>query len=119
MNFLRKRIFLGITILLALAALGPGYASPAPRPGDPGTYTITISNFEFSPRNLQIPAGSKVIWVNKDDEVHKIADVNNLFLSKPLDTDDGFSFEFKAAGKYEYFCSLHPHMTGKIVVEAK
>ena len=119
LNRLRHaRILLRLTVPLALATIGAGFARPAPPPpAEAGTYTITIRNFEFSPRNLQIPAGAKVIWVNKDDEIHKIADVNNLYLSKPLDSDDSFSFEFKAPGNYDYFCALHPHMTGKITVE--
>lgn len=119
MKFMRRSILLGFVAPLALATIGAGFARPAPPPPADGTYTITIRNFEFTPKNLQIPAGAKVIWINKDDEIHKIAEVNNSFLSKPLDSDDAFTFEFKAAGKYDYFCALHPHMTGKITVEAK
>ena len=66
-----------------------------------------------------IPPGSKVVWVNKDEEPHKIVETNSLFTSKPLDTDDQFTFEFKASGNYEFFCALHPRMTGKITVQSK
>ena len=73
----------------------------------------------FNPRNLTIPVGSKVTWVNKDEEPHKVSEVNSSFISKPLDTDDGFTYEFKTPGKYEYFCTVHPRMTGTIIVENK
>jgi plastocyanin len=73
----------------------------------------------FSPRNLTIPVGSKVTWTNKDEEPHKVAEVNSAFASAPLDTDEGFTFEFKTPGKYEYFCTVHPRMTGTIIVENK
>jgi plastocyanin len=104
---------------LAPNASGAGFGSPAPGAGDAPPFTITIKDFTFTPRTLTIPAGSKVVWVNKDEEPHKIVEVNSLFTSKPLDTDDHFIFEFKSAGTYEFFCALHPRMTGKIIVETK
>ena len=63
-------------------------------------------------------AGTTVTWTNKDDIPHAIAAVAKQFKSKVLDTDDRFSFTFTTPGSYDYFCSLHPHMTGTIVVEA-
>ncbi|SRR5579871_1385497 len=100
-------------------AFGAAPASPAPGAGDPPSFTITIKDFQFTPRMLSIPAGAKVTWINKDEEPHKLVQVDGLFTSKPLDTDDKFTFEFSATGKYEFFCSLHPRMTGKISVETK
>jgi plastocyanin len=73
----------------------------------------------FTPRNLTIPVGSKVTWANKDEEPHKVAEVNSSFGSQPLDTDEGFTYEFKTPDKYEYFCTVHPRMTGTIIVENK
>ena len=63
-------------------------------------------------------AGTTVTWKNMDDIPHAVAAVNKQFKSKTLDTDDAYSFTFTTPGSYEYFCSLHPHMTGTIVVEA-
>ena len=63
-------------------------------------------------------AGTTVTWDNEDDIPHTVASSSKLFRSKVLDTDDKFSFTFTTPGVYEYFCSLHPHMTGTIVVEA-
>ena len=81
--------------------------------------TPTYTSLGGTPRDLVIPAGSKVIWINKDEEPHKIAEVNSNFGSQPLDTDGSFTYEFKSAGKFEYFCTLHPRMTGHILVGGK
>jgi amicyanin len=78
---------------------------------------VTIDNFTFSPQTLTIKAGTKVTWVNRDDIPHTVASTTKAFKSPALDTDDTYSFTFTAAGNYEYFCSLHPHMTGTVMVE--
>ena len=77
---------------------------------------IKIGNFTFGPQDLKVKAGTTVIWTNEDDIPHTVVSPNN-FRSKPLDSDDKFSFTFTTPGTYKYFCSLHPHMTGTIVVE--
>jgi amicyanin len=77
---------------------------------------VTIDNFTFSPQTLTIKAGTKVTWMNRDDIPHTVTSTTKAFKSPALDTDDSYSFTFTTAGSYDY-CSLHPHMTGKIVVE--
>jgi len=57
-----------------------------------------------------------VTWVNTDDIPHLVADKDGKFRSSALDTDEKFSQTFSTAGTVEYFCSIHPKMTGKIVV---
>ena len=79
--------------------------------------TATIDNFTFAPARLIVKTGTTVTWRNEDDIPHTVAASNRLFKSKALDTDDSFSFTFIAPGTYEYFCSLHPRMTGTVVVE--
>jgi amicyanin len=79
---------------------------------------VSIDNFTFNPQKLTVEAGTAVTWTNKDDIPHAIAAVGKEFKSKVLDTDNSFSFTFTTPGSYDYFCSLHPHMTGTIVVEA-
>jgi plastocyanin len=79
---------------------------------------VQIDNFTFAPQRLTVKAGATVTWINDDDIPHTIASSEKLFKSKALDTKDQFSFTFTTPGTYEYFCSLHPHMTGTIVVEA-
>ena len=80
---------------------------------------ISIDNFSFTPATLTVRAGTTVTWTNKDDIPHGIASSNKAFArSKALDTDDSYSFTFTTPGTYQYFCYLHPHMVGSIVVES-
>ena len=78
---------------------------------------VTIDNFVFSPQQATVKAGDTVTWINHDDIPHTVTSKTGVFRSKALDTDDKFSFTFAKPGTYPYFCSLHPHMTGTIVVE--
>jgi plastocyanin len=79
---------------------------------------IKIDNFAFSPETLTVPVGTTVQWTNRDDIPHTVvSDDKTTFKSKALDTDDKFSFTFTKAGTYPYFCSVHPKMTGKVVVQ--
>lgn len=83
------------------------------------TVEVKIDNFTFNAQQVTVKAGDTVTWVNHDDIPHTVTSTNMAFRSKALDTDDKFSFTFATPGSYAYFCSLHPHMTGTIVVEAK
>ena len=65
-----------------------------------------------------MPAGTTVTWVNGDDVPHTVVATDKAFRSKVLDTDDRFAFTFTRPGSYSYFCSIHPHMVGKVVVTA-
>jgi len=80
---------------------------------------VVIDNFSFSPAQLSVAAGSTVTWENHDDMPHTI--VNDAtpreFKSAPLDSGEHFSQTFAKPGTYKYFCSIHPHMTGTIVVK--
>ena len=78
---------------------------------------IKIANFTFDPPILTMKAGTTVTWVNNDDIPHLVSEKDGKFRSSALDTGDKFSQTFSAAGTIEYFCAIHPHMTGKIVVE--
>jgi amicyanin len=80
--------------------------------------TVQIDNFTFEPARLTVKAGTTVTWTNRDDIPHAVASNDRAFKSKVLDTDETYSFTFTTPGEYSYFCSLHPHMTGTIVVEA-
>jgi amicyanin len=81
--------------------------------------TVSIDNFTFNPQKLTVKAGTTVTWTNKDDIPHGIAATENAFRrSAAMDTDSTYSFTFTTAGTYQYFCYIHPHMTGTIVVEA-
>ena len=99
--------------LLAILALGLGAAAPPP-----GT-AVNIDNFAFSPAELTVPVGTTVVWTNRDDIPHTVtaAETPRLFKSETLDTDDHFSYRFDHPGRFAYFCSLHAHMQGVIVVK--
>jgi amicyanin len=80
---------------------------------------VSIDNFTFTPQALTVKAGTTVTWTNKDDIPHGIAATGNAFKrSNAMDTDDTYSFTFTTPGTYQYFCYIHPHMTGTIVIEA-
>ena len=77
---------------------------------------VKIANFTFDPPTLTVKAGTTVTWVNADDIPHLVSEKDSKFRSSALDTNDKFSQTFSTAGTFEYFCAIHPHMTGKIVV---
>ncbi len=80
---------------------------------------VSIDNFTFTPPTVTVKAGTTVIWTNRDDIPHGIASSNNAFArSNALDADDSYSFTFTTPGTYQYFCYVHPHMVGTIVVQA-
>jgi plastocyanin len=79
---------------------------------------IRIDNFAFTPAELTVAAGTTVEWINRDDIPHVVvSEDKKTFKSKALDTDDKFSYTFTNPGTYAYFCSIHPKMTGKVVVQ--
>ncbi len=77
---------------------------------------VKIANFTFDPPTLTVPVGITVTWTNDDDIVHAIKEKDDHFHSSALDTGDKFSQAFATAGTIEYFCAMHPRMTGKIVI---
>ena len=92
--------------------------SPAKSQG-PGAQPaeVKVDNFSFAPDTLTVPVNTTVRWINKDDVPHVIASNDGIFKSKGLDTDDKYSYMFTKPGTYAYYCSIHPKMTGKIVVK--
>jgi plastocyanin len=83
----------------------------------PETTEVKIDNFSFGPPTATVPVGTTVTWTNRDDIPHTVVSTDGVFKSKVLDTDDKFSFTFSKAGTYPYFCSIHPKMTGKVIVQ--
>jgi len=114
---IRTMIF-GVLVLALLACaggIGERLAAAAEKEAKPNT--IVIDNFSFTPMELTISRGTQVTWINRDDVPHTVVSVEKKFKSKALDTDEEFSFTFEEAGTYEYFCSVHPKMTGRIIVK--
>ena len=78
---------------------------------------VKIDNFVFGPQTVTVRVGTTVTWTNKDDIPHTSVSTDGVFKSKVLDTDEKFSYTFTKAGTYSYYCTIHPKMTGKVVVQ--
>ncbi len=107
-----------IRLVFLLGAILPAAAAPD-KPDKPAPAKVVIDNFAFQPKELTVPVGTEVTWVNHDDVPHTATSTAKpkVFDSGALDTDQTYSHVFKEAGEYEYFCAVHPHMTGKVVVK--
>jgi plastocyanin len=81
------------------------------------TAAVKIDNFVFGPQTITVPVGTTVTWTNSDDIPHTAVSTDGVFKSKVMDTDEKFSYTFTKAGTYPYYCSIHPKMTGKVVVQ--
>jgi plastocyanin len=108
---IRCILYAAASMVLALAAL------PAIQAAGPPTVDVKIDNFSFAPATLTVKAGTQITWTNADDIPHTVISDNQSFKSKVLDTDEKFTFTASKPGTYSYFCSIHPKMTGKLVVE--
>ena len=116
---IRKERYLAVAVLTA--AIASAVVSAARASEDSKTEgaksEVKIDNFSFAPGEITVAKGTTVEWVNRDDIPHTVvSDDKTTFKSKALDTDDAFSYTFTKAGTYPYFCSIHPKMTGKVIV---
>ena len=109
----RMRYYHRLRATLATIAIVAGLASGQAFAADA---QVKIANFTFDPPTLTVNTGTTVTWVNADDIPHLVSEKDGKFSSSALDTNDKFSQTFSTAGTFEYFCAIHPHMTGKIVV---
>jgi plastocyanin len=101
---------------ILLLPAGRGSLASAPQASAPSA-EVKIDNFSFSPAAVTVAAGTMVTWVNRDDIPHTVVSDDKVLKSKVLDTDEKFSYTFNKPGTYPYFCSVHPKMTGKVVVQ--
>lgn len=84
---------------------------------EPASVEIAIASYAFGPDSITVAPGTTVTWVNRDDVPHNVVAADGSFRSAALDTGESFSITFQAAGSFTYFCALHPHMTGQVVVQ--
>jgi plastocyanin len=117
MNHKLKFVLIAFILALLAGAQGQNKASGAQDAKAPAEAKVKIDNFSFSPATITVPAGTTVRWTNGDDIPHTVVSDEKTFKSKVLDTDQEFTFTFSQPGTYAYFCSIHPHMTGKVVVQ--
>ena len=101
----------------AAATALAGSPAGAPATTAPAAVQVSIDNFRFTPEVITVHPGQEVVWVNRDDVPHTVTATKKSFGSGALDTDDKFSHVFKAAGEFDYFCAVHPHMTGRVIVK--
>jgi plastocyanin len=102
-----------ILLMVAGRAKGGGIVAMEEKP----PVEIKIDNFVFSPNAVTVPAGTTIHWTNHDDIPHNVVSDDKSIRSKVMDTDESFSYTFTKPGTYTYFCSIHPKMTGKVVVQ--
>ena len=106
-----------VVIAMLLLLAGTPNVTANTQQAAPATAEVKIDNFSFGPGTLTVPVGTTVTWTNRDDIPHTVVSTEGVFKSKVLDTDEKYSFTFSKAGTFPYFCSIHPKMTGKVVVQ--
>ena len=120
---MRRSVFiagLAAALVLGMGVFGTGRKGSITSAQEKmSTMEMKIDNFSFGPVTLTVPVGTTVTWTNRDDIPHTIVSTDDpkAFKSKVLDTDEKFSFTFSKAGTYPYFCSIHPKMTAKVIVQ--
>ena len=104
--------------MMLLSAASPNSAANAQQVA-PAMADVKIDNFSFGPATVTVAVGTTVTWTNRDDIPHTVVSTDDpkAFKSKVMDTDEKFSYTFAKPGTYSYFCSVHPKMTGKVVVQ--
>jgi plastocyanin len=104
-------VYPGVILLILLGAHAVFAADTV------ATKEVTIDNFSFSPQTLTVTVGTKVTWINRDDVPHTVVSIDKRTIVSPaLDTDEKFAYTFTAPGTNDYYCSVHPHMKGRIIV---
>jgi plastocyanin len=108
---------LRLTVLFTVLASAPCLAVEANNAGAGPVATVSMDHNTFIPSEIAVVPGTTVTWVNKEAMPHIVVDANKGFRSKTLAKDASFSFNFATAGEYDYLCSIHPNMRGKVIVK--
>jgi plastocyanin len=108
---LATSVLMATLLLLARPSVTANAAQSSTAPAE-----VTIDNFSFRPQTLTVAVGTTVTWTNRDDIPHTVVSDGGVFKSKARDTEEMFSYTFDQAGTYPYHCSIHPKMTGQVVV---
>jgi len=107
-----------VVVALAFGLSGGSQARPTADGQKTEQYQVKIDNFSFGPATLTVPVGATVTWINQDDVPHTVVSADGKGIKSPvLDTDQRFIHTFAQAGTYAYYCSVHPKMTGKVIVQ--
>jgi plastocyanin len=114
----RKMQMAGVAapIIIAILMIAGSSRMTAKAESSGANADVKIDNFSFGPQIVTVPVGATVTWTNHDDIPHTVVSTEGVFKSKVRDTDEKFSYTFAKAGTYPYYCTIHPKMTGQIVV---
>jgi plastocyanin len=104
-------------IIIAILMIAGSSRMTAKAESSAANADVKIDNFSFGPQIVTVPVGATVTWTNHDDIPHTVVSTEGVFKSKVRDTDEKFSYTFAKAGTYPYYCTIHPKMTGQIVVQ--
>jgi len=107
---MRTILYIGVLIAACCGVAAAAQSKPA-------ATEITIDNFSFTPPDAKVPVGATVTWANHDDIPHTVVSTDKVFKSKVLDSDEKYAYTFSTAGTFTYFCSIHPKMTGRVIVQ--
>ena len=110
---MKKCLFILLTVILISGCYNQQTKTSNVERGD---NEIIINNFAFNPSELTVNSGTAVTWKNAHNVVHTVVS-QNLFESKTLNKGDEFAFTFNTPGEYNYYCSIHPSMGGKVIVK--
>jgi plastocyanin len=106
-----------VSILVAALAVSAGCGKKAKKISPTTTGSeVKIANFAFNPGEITVTLGTEVTWINEDSTVHTVTDTD--LDSGEIKPGESFKYTFPAPGTYEYHCSIHPSMTGKVVVSS-
>ena len=105
------------SLTLAVVAFLGAHRIMGAQPVNASSVEIRIDNFSFAPTTLKVRVGTQITWTNRDDIPHTVVEDNKAFKSRVLDTDEKFTFIPTKPGTYQYYCSIHPKMTAKVVVQ--
>jgi len=120
MSMTNKNVWIAgvaVPVMIAAMLLAGSFSIAASAEPSAAAASVKIDNFVFGPQTLTVPVGATVTWTNSDDIPHTSVSTEGVFKSKVLDTDEKFSYTFTKPGTYPYYCTIHPKMTGKIVVQ--
>jgi plastocyanin len=109
--------FISAVIIAVILLLAGSPTATAAGPPSATNTEVKIDNFSFGPQTITVPVGATVTWTNHDDIPHTSVSTDGVFKSKVMDTDEKFSYTFAKAGTYSYYCTIHPKMTGQVVVK--
>jgi plastocyanin len=110
-------VLMPVMIAILLLSAGSSRVTATDQPSAANGAAVKIDNFAFGPQAITVPVGTTVTWTNSDDTPHTAASTAGVFKSKVMDTDEKFSYTFTNAGTYPYYCTIHPKMTGQVVVK--